>query len=94
MISTTLLLTGLGLDLVLGREVPTIIPGFMDVFVRVGALRPSGFLALGLLVLIATPVLRVISSIIMFIYERDWRYAGITFLVFMVVVVSVILGKE
>lgn len=92
-ISTALMLIGLALDLVLGREVPTVVPDFADVFNRVIALRPSGFLALGLLGLIATPILRVVGSIFTFLYERDWRYAGITFLVLGVVTISLILGK-
>lgn len=92
-ISTALMLTGLAFDLVLGREVPTAVPDFGDVFNRVIALRPSGFLALGLLVLIATPILRVIGSILAFLYERDWRFAGITCLVLGVVMVSLVLGK-
>ena len=92
-ISTILMLIGIGLDIALQRDIPTAVPDFRDVFARVAALRPSGFLALGLLVLIATPVLRVIGSIFAFIYERDWRYAGITFLVLVVVLVSLVLGE-
>jgi uncharacterized membrane protein len=61
--------------------------------VRVAALRPSGFLALGLLVLIATPIFRVIASIFVFIYERDWRFVVITFIVFLIVMISVVFGK-
>lgn len=92
-VSTVLMLIGLGLDLLLKREVPTAVPNFREVFVRVVGLRPSGFLALGLLVLIATPILRVVGSILAFIYERDWRFAGITFLVLIIVMVSLVLGE-
>ena len=92
-LSTSLMLIGLFLDLVLQRVVPTSVPDLGEVFTRVIYFRPSGFLALGLLVLIATPVLRVIGSIIAFIYERDWRYAGITFVVLLVVIFSIVLGK-
>ncbi len=92
-ISTSLMLIGLFLDLVLQRVVPTSVPDLGEVFTRVIYFRPSGFLALGLLVLIATPVLRVIGSFIAFIYERDWRYAGITFVVLLVVIFSIVLGK-
>lgn len=92
-ISVTLMLVGLFLDLVLQRVIPTTIPNLGEVFTRVIAMRPSGFLSLGLLVLIATPVVRVIGSFIAFVYERDWRYAGITFLVLVVVLLSLIIGK-
>lgn len=92
-LSTALMLVGLALDLTLGREVPTAVPDFGDIFNRVIALRPSGFLALGLLVLIATPILRVVGSIFAFLYERDWRYTGITLLVLGIVMVSLVMGK-
>jgi uncharacterized membrane protein len=69
------------------------VPDIGDVVNRVIALRPSGFLALGLLVLIATPILRVIGSIGAFVYERDWRFAGITTLVLGVLILSLVLGR-
>jgi uncharacterized membrane protein len=92
-ISTALMLMGVALDLVLRRDPPTSVPGFGDVFNRVVALRPSGFLDLGLLMLIATPILRVIGSIIAFLYERDWRYVAITCLVLGIVMLSLVLGS-
>ena len=93
LISTALILVGLVLDIALSREVPTVVPDIHDVFARVAALRPSGFLSLGLLVLIATPIFRVIASIFVFIYERDWRFAVVTFIVFFIVLISVLFGK-
>lgn len=92
-VSVACMLIGIGLDLLYRREIPTAVPDFGDIFTRVRALRPSGFIALGLLVLIATPILRVIGSIGAFLYERDWRYAGITGLVFIILMVSLVLGK-
>lgn len=56
-------------------------------------LRPSGFLAAGLLVLIATPILRVAGSIFAFLHERDFLYAGITAFVLLIVLASLLLGK-
>ena len=93
MISTALILIGLGLDLVRHRQVPTAAPTFREVFRRTAELRPSGFLTLGLLVLIATPIMRVIGSTFAFLYERDWRYALITFVVLVVVTLSLLLGR-
>jgi len=40
-----------------------------------------GLIQLGLLLLIATPVARVLFSVFAFIYERDWTYVGITMIV-------------
>ena len=93
LISTALMLAGVGLALFSQRDLPTAVPEISDVINRVRALRPSGFLALGLLLLIATPILRVIGSIGAFVYERDWRFAGITTLVLGVLIVSVVLGR-
>jgi uncharacterized membrane protein len=91
-ISTALMLIGIGLDLLYQRGLPTTVPDIGEVVSQVLALRPSGFLALGLLVLIATPILRVIGSIGAFVYERDWRFVGVTTLVLLVVLVSLVLG--
>ena len=92
-ISTALILVGLSLDFVRHRQVPTEAPNFSETFHRIAELRASGFLMLGLLVLIATPVLRVIGSTLAFLYERDWRYALITFVVLLVVTLSLLLGQ-
>jgi uncharacterized membrane protein len=91
--STTLMLIGLALDVFFQRVPPTTLPDLGDVVARVLTLHPSGFFAAGLIVLIATPVLRVLGSIIAFLYERDWLFVGITTLVFCVVVISAILGR-
>jgi uncharacterized membrane protein len=40
-----------------------------------------GLVQLGLLVLIATPVARVLFSVFAFIYEKDWTYVAITMIV-------------
>ena len=40
-----------------------------------------GFIQLGLLILIATPVARVLFSVVAFLYERDWIYVAITMIV-------------
>jgi uncharacterized membrane protein len=92
-LATALMLSGLGLDLFLNRELPTTVPDVSEVISRVLVLRPSGFFALGLLVLIATPILRVIGSILAFAYEQDWRFVFITVVVLMVVVVSMVIGR-
>lgn len=92
-ISSALMLVGIGLDLVYQRELPVAVPSIGDVLSRVVALRPSGFLALGLLALIATPIVRVVGSIGAFLYERDWRYAIITSLVLLVLIISLVLGR-
>ena len=43
--------------------------------------RGRGLIQLGLLVLIATPVARVLFSVLAFVYEKDWTYVAITMIV-------------
>ena len=40
-----------------------------------------GLIQLGLLLLIATPVARVVFSVGAFLYERDWKYVAVSLLV-------------
>ncbi len=60
--------------------------------VRVGLQiwRPQAFIALGLLLLIATPVLRVAVSILGFALERDRKYVSITVAVLAILLFSII----
>jgi uncharacterized membrane protein len=48
-----------------------------------------GLIQLGLLVLIATPIARVVFSVIGFIRQRDWLYVGITALVLALLMFSI-----
>lgn len=52
------------------------------------AIRGRGIIQLGLLVLIATPVLRVAFSAVAFVLERDWLYVAVTSIVLAVLVFS------
>lgn len=54
---------------------------------------PLAVIALGLLILLATPTLRVIISIGTFALERDWLYTAITALVLLILLVSFLLGS-
>jgi len=50
--------------------------------------RGRDVIQLGLLVLIATPVARVIFSLVGFLLERDWVYVVITFIVLIILFTS------
>lgn len=54
---------------------------------------PLAIIVLGLLVLLATPVLRVAVSIVAFGLERDWRYVVITSIVLAILMISFVLGR-
>lgn len=47
-----------------------------------------GWIQVGLLLLIATPVARVIFSVYAFVRERDWLYVGITLIVLSILACS------
>jgi uncharacterized membrane protein len=57
------------------------------------AADPLAIIALGLLILLATPVLRVAVSIVAFALEHDWRYTAITTLVLAILIASFLLGR-
>lgn len=57
------------------------------------SLKPYAIILTGLLLLILTPAFRVAVSIITFLYEKDYLYTGITTLVFIILIISFILGK-
>jgi Predicted membrane protein len=50
--------------------------------------RSRAVIQLGLLLLIATPVVRVIFSLIGFLFEKDWIYVIITFVVLIILFIS------
>jgi uncharacterized membrane protein len=52
-----------------------------------------GIVILGLLLLIATPVMRVAVSIIGFVYEKDWIFVVITTTVLVLLLFSFVLGR-
>ena len=56
-------------------------------------LQGQAIVAMGLLLLIATPVLRVAVSIFAFVYQEDRTYTLITTLVLILLLLSFILGK-
>jgi uncharacterized membrane protein len=57
------------------------------------ALKPYAIIALGLLILIAIPVMRVAVLVVTFIVERDWLYVAITAFVLLVLLTSFAIGE-
>ncbi|MEO8201131.1 MAG: DUF1634 domain-containing protein [Gemmatimonadota bacterium] len=64
-----------------------------SVFRGVLDLRGEAIIALGLLVLIATPVVRVAVSILTFVEEKDRTYVAITTTVLLLLLLSFVLGR-
>ncbi len=63
-----------------------------SVWVGAVAGRPYAIIAVGILLLIATPVMRVALSVGFFLAERDWLYVGITLFVLAVLLLSLLTG--
>ncbi len=51
------------------------------IFHEVLALRGRGLIQFGLLLLIATPIARVVFSVFAFLSQRDWTYVVVTLIV-------------
>jgi len=93
-VSAALFLIGLGLSLWQRQPLPSATVSPAEALRLILALQPVGFLSLGLVVLIATPMLRVVGSILVFVWQRDWRYAGVTLLVLLIMIASIALGRS
>jgi uncharacterized membrane protein len=57
------------------------------------ALKGQAVIVLGLMVLVATPVLRVAISVFIFMVEKDWTFVVITLIVLALLLSSSLLGK-
>lgn len=96
LLSAAVILTGLTIFLITGQSgyagnrYPT---NFAAIIGGVAALRPYAIILTGLFLLILTPIFRVGISILIFFRERDFAYVGITALVFVILIVSMLLGK-
>jgi len=51
------------------------------IWAEASAMRGRGWIQMGLLVLIATPVARVVFSVVAFLRQRDWTYVVVTLIV-------------
>jgi len=58
------------------------------------ALQPQAVITLGLLLLIATPIIRVAASVVSFALEHDRKYVIITLAVLVILLFSLLLGSE
>lgn len=67
------------------RELSTILP-------RALSLDGAAIIQVGVLVLIATPVLRVAFSAIAFLIEKDYMYVVITLIVLAIIIANMLLG--
>ena len=75
-----------GPDATFPHTIPAVVYGL-------GQFEGESILALGLLLLVATPVIRVAVSIAAFVYQKDRTFVVITAVVLALLILSFILGK-
>lgn len=74
------------------RKVPGFISSPMGVFEGVIHFKGQAIIQLGIMLLIATPIIRVVFSAIGFVLERDRLYTFISLLVLLIIIMSTITG--
>jgi uncharacterized membrane protein len=95
-LSAIIVLIGLSMYLISGNSgyngsyFPTTISEIFSGFI---VFKPYAIILVGLIILILTPVFRVGVSILVFIKEKDFLYVKITSLVFIILIISFVLGK-
>lgn len=67
------------------REFSTILPEVLQ-------FNGAAIIQLGVIVLIATPILRVAFSVVSFLIERDYLYVVITLIVLAIILANMVLG--
>lgn len=73
-----------------GSYFPTTLSEILSGFI---VFKPYAIILVGLLLLILTPVFRVGVSILVFVKEKDYLYVKITSFVFLILIISFVLGK-
>jgi uncharacterized membrane protein len=93
-LAVALMAAGVVLGVADGRSLPAHVVRLGDLPPALGSLDPAAYLSLGLMVLIATPFVRVAGSIVAFAREHDRRYVLITAVVLVVMCLGVVLGRS
>jgi uncharacterized membrane protein len=74
------------------KGVPDFIHSIPGIINGIFTFRGRAIIQAGIILLIATPVIRVIFSAVGFILEKDYLYTGITFVVLLVIIISALSG--
>jgi len=90
-LSLSLMLLGLVLGILTGAKEAGVMP-LEDIPSGLLELDPAAFLTLGIVLLIATPLARVLGSLCVFIRERDRKFILVSLGVLLAVAVAVLIG--
>ena len=92
-VSVTLMTLGVALGLAAGDGLSDAVLAVSGLPEALTSWEPAGYLSLGLIVLMATPFVRVAGALVVFAMERDRRYVLVTAVVLAVMCLSVLLGQ-
>ena len=96
LLSALFIAIGLGIFLITGESgyVGNFYPvNPVEIFKGLMAFKPYAIILSGLIILILTPVFRVGISILVFAKQKDYLYVKITSLVFIILMISFLMGK-
>ena len=92
-VSVALMAVGLVLGVAHGTMLPRAMVPLSALPEALARLDPAAYVSLGLMVLVATPFVRVVGSLVAFVVERDRVYVLITATVLVVMCLGVLLGR-
>ena len=72
--------------------IPNFVRHFPGIIYSVIDLKGQAIIQTGIILLIATPILRVVCSAIGFVLEKDYMYVGISVLVLFIIFMSMLSG--
>jgi len=92
-VSVALMAAGLVLGVARGTMLPRAMVPLSALPAALAHLDSAAYMSLGLIVLVATPFVRVVGSLVAFAVERDRAYVLITATVLVVMCLGVLLGR-
>lgn len=92
LLSALLLVASIVVALARHQPLPATALAFRDVLPEVRHLGAAGLASLGLLVLVATPIARVIGALVAWLVQRDLRFALVAAVVLAIMALSLFLG--
>jgi len=92
-LSTAFLVFGGVINLASDAPPPIKLVPLNQLFAGVVRMDGTSFQTIGIILLIATPILRVFGSLIFFLYQKDWLYTLATLVVLCIVLVIILIGK-
>jgi len=92
-VSVALMAVGLVLGVAHGTMLPRAMVSLSALPSALARLDPAAYVTLGLIVLVVTPFVRVVGSLVAFAVERDRAYVLITATVLVVMCLGVLLGR-